>query len=528
MTTDVGHQGSGARHADPRGDEHLLTGEEAVEHVDVLVVGAGLSGIGAAHHLQAEVPWASYALLEARDAIGGTWDLFRYPGIRSDSDMFTLGYPFRPWDGERSIADGASILQYIRATAAEAGIDRHVRYRHRVVAAAWSTETARWHVTAEQVGTGRTVQLTCSFLMSCTGYYRYEHGYTPDFAGMDRFDGTIVHPQQWPDDLDVQGKRVVVIGSGATAVTLVPALARTAAHVTMLQRSPTWIASLPGRNPVADVLRRVLPAKWAGPALRWTMALSTLGFFELSRRCPGFVKRALLAGARRQLPAGYDVATHFTPRYDPWDQRLCVVPDGDLFAAIRDGSASVVTDHIDTFTATGVRLRSGTELDADVVVTATGLDLLFLGGIELSVDGEAVDPATRVTYKGMMLQGVPNLAFAIGYTNASWTLKCELTCSHLTRVLQHLRASGMRQCTPLAQENRPHASVGTDSLLGLTSGYVQRSADQFPKQGAADPWRVHQNYLRDVRSIRLHGIEDGAIVFSNPQPQHIPAASARA
>ena len=524
MTTVVGQQRGEDQHADPPDHPHPNAGKDGTEHLDVLVIGAGLSGIGAAHHLRVEAPWASYALLEARDAIGGTWDLFRYPGIRSDSDMFTLGYPFRPWDGERSIADGASILRYIRATAAEGGIDRHVRYRHRVVRAAWSSDEARWLVTAEQVGTGRTVQFTCSFLMSCTGYYRYDHGYMPDFAGMDRFGGTIVHPQQWPDDLDVRGKRVVVIGSGATAVTLVPALASTAAHVTMLQRSPTWIASLPGRNPVADVLRRILPPAWAGPSIRWVMALSTLGLFELSRRCPGIVRRALLTGAQRQLPAGYDVATHFTPSYDPWDQRLCVVPDGDLFAAIRGGSASVVTDHIDTFTATGLRLRSGAELDADIVVAATGLDLLFLGGIEFSVDGEAVDPAARVTYKGMMLQGVPNLAFAIGYTNASWTLKCELTCGHLTRVLRHLRASGMRQCTPVDT----HPSPGAGSLLGLTSGYVRRSADQFPKQGAADPWRVHQNYLRDYRSIRMHGIEDGTLVFSNPLPEQFPAASARA
>ncbi len=484
----------------------------ATEHLDVLVVGAGLSGVGAGHYLQAECPWASYAIFEARDAIGGTWDLFRYPGIRSDSDMFTLGYSFRPWDDDASIADGASILQYIRDTAAAEGIDRHIRYHHRIVRADWSTDEARWHVTAERTDTGETVEVTCSFLFSCSGYYRYDHGYRPDFAGIESFGGAIIHPQEWPDDFDAAGKRVVVIGSGATAITLIPSLAETAAHVTMLQRSPTYIMTLPAEDALANVARRRLPARVAAPLVRWYKALTTQAFFQVSRRRPELVKRLLRKGVERQLPPGFDVDTHFTPRYDPWDQRVCLVPNGDLFAAIRSGKASVVTDHIERFTEAGVLLRSGTELPADVIVTATGLELLFLGGIELSVDGEAVDLPSTLVYKGMMLEGVPNLALAVGYTNASWTLKCDLTCQYVTRLLNHLRASRLRQCTPVNDD----PSITPQPLLGLTSGYVQRSQDRFPKQGSRFPWQVHQSYLRDYRALRLKGIDDEAMRFTNP------------
>ncbi len=493
------------------------------EHLDVLVVGAGLSGIGAAHYLQDKCRWASYAVFEARDAIGGTWDLFRYPGIRSDSDMFTLGYSFRPWDGAESIADGASILKYIKDTATEAGIDKQIRFNHRIVAADWSTAGARWNVTAERTDTGETVHLTCGFIFSCSGYYRYDKGYLPDFAGMDRFDGTIVHPQAWPEDLDYEGKRVAVIGSGATAVTLIPSMAERAAHVTMLQRSPSYIASLPAKDPVADGLRRALPARWSGPAIRWFKALTTQAFFQISRRYPQFVKRLLRKGLERQLPAGYDIDTHFTPRYNPWDQRVCVVPNGDLFKAIKAGTASVVTDRIVTFTETGIRLESGTELEADVIVTATGLELLFIGGIALTVDGETVDVSTKLTYKGMMLDGVPNLALAVGYTNASWTLKCDLTCDYVTRLLNRMHDTGLRQCTPLNRD----AAVSPQPLLGLSSGYVQRSADRFPKQGSKFPWQVHQSYLRDYRAMKLKGIDDDAMVFSNPAGAHdVPARAA--
>jgi cation diffusion facilitator CzcD-associated flavoprotein CzcO len=484
-----------------------------VEHLDVLIVGAGLSGIGAGHYVQTECPWASYAIFEARGAIGGTWDLFRYPGIRSDSDMFTLGYSFRPWDGEKSIADGDSILRYIEDTAAESGVDRHIRFDHRIVSAAWSTDDACWHVVAERTDTGERVEVTAGFLFSCSGYYRYDRGYLPDFDGMDRFRGTIVHPQEWPDDLDYVGKRVVVIGSGATAVTLTPSLAETAAHVTMLQRSPTYITSLPAKDPVANLARRVLPRRVSGPLVRWYKALTTQAFFQVSQRWPSFVKWLLRKGVERQLPKGYDVDTHFTPRYDPWDQRLCVVPNGDLFDAIKAGRASVVTDRISTFTERGLLLESGTELEADIIVTATGLELLFLGGIELSVDGGPVDLSSKLTYKGMMLEGVPNLAIAVGYTNASWTLKCDLTCDYVCRLLNHLRATGMRQCTPVNRD----AAVAPQPLLGLTSGYVLRSAHKFPKQGSKFPWQVHQSFLRDYRAMKLRAVDDDdAMVFSNP------------
>ena len=491
-----------------------------VEHLDVLVVGAGLSGICAGHHLREAAPWASYAILEARGAIGGTWDLFRYPGVRSDSDMFTLGYPFRPWAGDQMLADGPSIRRYIEETAAEEGIDRHIRFNHRVTRADWSSQDARWHVTVERTDAGDTVELTCGFLLACSGYYRYDHGHQPDFPGADRFRGRLVHPQAWPDDLDYGGKRVVVIGSGATAITLVPAMAEQAAHVTMLQRSPTYIAWVPARNPVVAVLRRVLPGRLATAAARWMLALGAQGFYRVSQRHPNPVKRMLRWGVERQLPAGYDVATHFTPRYDPWDERMCVVPDGDLFQAIRAGRASVVTDAIETFTDTGLRLRSGAELEADVVVSATGLELLFLGGISVTVDGEHADVGDRLVYKGMMIEGVPNLAFAIGYTNASWTLKCDLTASAVTRVLNHLRDTGLRQCTPVNDD----ASIVPEPLLGLQSGYIRRAADRMPKQGSKFPWQVYQSFWRDYRAMRLGRVDDGVLRFSNPVPARVPVA----
>jgi cation diffusion facilitator CzcD-associated flavoprotein CzcO len=482
------------------------------EHLDVLVIGAGLSGIGAAHHLQTDCPWASYAIVEARDSIGGTWDLFRYPGIRSDSDMFTLGYPFRPWTGEKAIADGASIREYVVSTAREAGIDRKIRFGHRVLGAAWSTDAARWTVTGERTDTGERFEITCDFLYSCSGYYRYDRGYLPDFEGMDRFEGPIVHPQFWPEDLDYSGQRVVVIGSGATAVTLVPAMTDRAAHVTMLQRSPSYIVSMPGTNPAANFLRRHLPQRIAGSILRWTNALFTQGTFWLSHRWPDAVKRVMRKGVESQLPAGYDIDTHFTPTYNPWDQRVCLVPDGDLFAAIRHGDASVVTDHIETFTEHGIRLRSGAELEADIIVTATGLEVLFLGGIEVSVDGTTVDLSQRMTYKGMMLEGVPNLAFAIGYTNASWTLKADLTSEYVVRLLNHLRARGLRQCTAVNQGTTHDSS----SIFSLSSGYLTRAIDRLPKQGSAFPWRVKHSYLADYRAMRLRGVTDDVMVFSNP------------
>ncbi len=483
--------------------------ETAVEHVDVLIVGAGLSGIGAARHLQERCPGKSYAILEARGAIGGTWDLFRYPGIRSDSDMHTLGYRFRPWTAAKSIADGESILEYVRETAREDGVDCHVRFHHRVLAAEWSSAAQRWEVEAERTETGERVRLSCDFFFCCSGYYRYDQGYTPEFPGIERFGGTVIHPQHWPEDADYAGKRVVVIGSGATAVTLVPALAAEAAHVTMLQRSPTYIISMPGEDPVAQLLRRFLPDATVYSLVRWKNVLLQMASYRAARRWPGLVKRMVKRGISEALPAGYDVDKHFTPPYNPWDQRLCLVPDGDLFRVLKDGSAEIVTDRIETFTERGIKLESGAELEADVAVTATGLNLLFLGGMRITVDGEELDPARSLTYKGMMLSDVPNFAFTIGYTNASWTLKADLVAEYVCRLLLHMDAHGYRECVPRVGD----AAVNQEPLMDFTSGYVLRSLDQLPKQGSREPWKLRQNYPVDLRALRHGSLEDGTMRF---------------
>jgi cation diffusion facilitator CzcD-associated flavoprotein CzcO len=478
------------------------------EHLDVLVVGAGLSGIAAGHHLQATCPWAKYAIFEARDAIGGTWDLFRYPGIRSDSDMYTLGYPFRPWRGKDAIANGGDILQYIRDTAAEEGIDAKIRFGHRVIKADWSSSEHCWHIVARQAE-DTEIELTCGFLFTCSGYYRYDQGYTPDFPGLDNFKGQVIHPQQWPEDLDWADKRVVVIGSGATAVTLIPALAKTAAHVTMLQRSPTYIAAVPQESPAARLLSK-LPDRWSGDAIRWFHALATQAFYGFCKRWPEAAKKLLRKGLEGQLPEGYDIDTHFTPAYNPWDQRLCAAPNGDLFQCIRKGSVSVVTDRIEAFTESGIRTESGVDLDADIVITATGLELLFIGGIEMSVDGKLVDLPSKLTYKGMLLEGVPNFALAVGYTNASWTLKCDLTCDYVARLVAEMRRRGYRQCTPVNHD----AGISKEPLLGLSAGYVTRSADKFPLQGGRAPWRVFQSYWRDYFAIKKGRLIDDALELS--------------
>jgi cation diffusion facilitator CzcD-associated flavoprotein CzcO len=479
----------------------------AIDHVDVLIVGAGISGVGAAHHLQDKCPQKTFAILEARDAIGGTWDLFRYPGIRSDSDMHTLGYRFRPWKAAKAIADGPSILEYVNETARERGIDRHVRFHHRVVRATWSTADARWTVEARRTDTGETVRMTCGFLFGCSGYYRYDQGYTPELPGTERFRGTIVHPQHWPEDLDYAGRRVVVIGSGATAVTLVPAMAEQAAHVTMLQRSPSYVVTMPDEDPIALMLRRVLPPRLLYPVIRWKNVMLAFLFYRASRRWPDAMKRLIRRGVKRRLPEGYDVDVHFKPHYNPWDQRMCLVPNGDLFTAISEGRASVATDHIETFTEHGIRLRSGEELEADVVVTATGLNLLPLGGVSLAVDGREVSLPDTMAYKGMMLSGVPNFAFAVGYTNASWTLKADLTSEYVCRLLNHMDRHGHRFCVP---ERDP--AVSAEPFLDFQSNYVLRSIDKFPKQGSRAPWRVHQNYPRDIVMLR-HGPVDDAMAF---------------
>ncbi|PPK92198.1 cation diffusion facilitator CzcD-associated flavoprotein CzcO [Kineococcus xinjiangensis] len=482
------------------------------EHVDVLVVGAGISGIGAACQLVRRRPGTSYAVLEARAALGGTWDLFRYPGIRSDSDMFTLGYSFRPWTGAQAIADGAAIRGYVADTAREFGVEDAIRYRHRVVAADWSSAEARWSVQVERTdadGQVRTLRMTCRFLFCGTGYYRYDRGHVPDLPGLQRFRGTIVHPQHWPADLDVNGKHVVVVGSGATAVTLVPALAGTAAHVTMLQRTPSWVLSLPSRDPLAEKLRDRLPVRLSYPLVRWRNVLRAQLLFQLSRRRPERVRGMLREQVRRQIPPTQDVDVDFTPAYDPWDQRLCFVPDGDLFRALRSGGASVVTDRIETFTESGIRLASGRELPADVVVTATGLELQLLGGMNLRVDGEPVDLASTVAYKGMMLSGVPNLALAIGYTNASWTLKIDLVTEYLCRLLAHMERRGFTTATP-----REPPGPQRSPLIDLKAGYVRRGLHLLPTQGVRAPWRLHQNYPLDVLLLRRGRVADEGIEFS--------------
>jgi len=492
-----------------------------VEHFDVLIVGAGLSGVDAAHHLQALCPGRSYAILEQRERVGGTWDLFRYPGIRSDSDMLTMGYSFRPWTSPRTISPGAEIREYIEATAREEGIDRNVRFRHAVARASWSSREARWNVEGTRRapdGREEPFALTCGFLLSCAGYYRYSAGYTPELPGLERFAGRVVHPQAWPEDLDHAGKRVVVVGSGATAVTLVPAMAKTAAHVTMLQRSPTWVVSMPGRDGVASALRAVLPGTWAYRLGRWKNVALQTALYQAARRFPRLTGNGLLRQARRELGPDVDVATHFTPRYPPWEQRLCLVPDGDLFAALRERRASVVTGTIETFTENGIRLASGEVLEADVVVTATGLVMRPLGGVELEVDGGVVDPGTRLSYKGVMLSGVPNLAAVFGYVNASWTLKADLVCAWVCRLLNHMDRRGALQVTPTSRGDGPAAPF----VEGFTPGYVRRALALWPKQGRRTPWRVHQSYLRDTVSLGWGRIDDGALVFSSPEPSAAP------
>jgi monooxygenase len=481
-----------------------------LEHVDVLVVGGGLSGVGAGCHLQMNCPDKTFAILEARDAIGGTWDLFRYPGIRSDSDMFTLGYNFYPWTQAKSIADGPAIRGYINETADEFGVRDAVRLNHRAVRAEWSSEDARWTLDVERSDTGESFQMTCNFLYACTGYYRYDEGYTPEFTGTGRFEGEIIHPQHWPEDFDYSGKRVVVIGSGATAVTLVPAMADRAAHVTMLQRSPSYVVSLPGRDPLARLLRKVLPTRLVYPVVRWKNVLVAMAFFHLSRRRPRFVKGLIRKGVERRLPEGFDVKTHFTPPYNPWDQRVCLVPDDDLFQVLSDGRASIVTDRIETFTQTGLKLESGKELEADAIITATGLNLLAIGGIELTVDGERIDLANTVGYKGMMLSGVPNLAIALGYTNASWTLKCDLCSHYVCRLINYMDEHGYARATPL----EPDPSLPREPFIDFNSGYVVRSIHKFPKQGPRAPWRLYQNYPRDIGLLKRGPLADEGIRFS--------------
>ena len=480
-----------------------------MEHFDVLVVGAGLSGIGAGYHLQANSPNKTYAILEGRETIGGTWDLFRYPGIRSDSDMYTLGYSFKPWREAKAIADGPSILNYVRETAEANGIDKHIRYGHQVKRASWSSEDAVWTVEAE-VGSDKTpVSLTCGFLFMCSGYYDYAAGYQPDFPGMASFKGPFVHPQHWPKDLDYTGKKVVVIGSGATAVTLVPAMAQNAAHVTMLQRSPTYVVSRPAEDAMANKLREKLPAMLAYHIIRWRNVLGGMYFFNLARKKPEQVKAGIIDMVRQQMGPDYDVATHFTPRYNPWDQRMCLVPDADLFDALKAGKAEVVTDQIEAITETGIKLTSGKTLDADVIVSATGLKMQLLSGVEFIVDGTRADLSKSMSYKGMMYSDVPNLASSFGYTNASWTLKCDLTCEYVCRILNYMDKRGYAFGVP----RKSDPNLAEEPWLDFSSGYVQRALDQLPRQGTKRPWKLYQNYALDLMTLRFGAVDDGSMEF---------------
>jgi len=477
-----------------------------MQHLDVVIVGAGLSGIGAACQLRMACPGKSFVILEGREASGGTWDLFRYPGVRSDSDMYTLGYRFRPWRNAKAIADGPAILNYIRDTAAEFGVDKMIRYGHRVRRATWSTKGARW--TMEVETKDGVAEFTCGFVYLCTGYYDYENGYTPEWPGVETFRGRRVHPQKWPEDLDYAGKRVVVIGSGATAVTLVPAMADSAKHVTMLQRSPTYIMTLPSEDRIANFLRRRLPDRTAYALTRWKNVMLQMFFYVLSRKRPETMKRLIAKGVRTELGDEYDTS-HFTPPYNPWDQRLCLVPDSDLFRVIREGRASIVTDEIETFTETGLLLKSGERLDADIIVTATGLNLKLMAGLQLIVDGAPVDMSKTMAYKGMMYSDVPNLASAFGYTNASWTLKCDLTAEYVCRIFNHMDRHGFAQCTPRLTD----PSVKPERVLDFTSGYVERALHTLPSQGSKTPWRLHQNYVKDLSMLRYGRVDDGTMEF---------------
>jgi monooxygenase len=480
------------------------------EHVDVIIVGAGLSGIGQARHLQRDCPDRSFLILESREAIGGTWDLFRYPGVRSDSDMHTLGYSFRPWTGGASFADGTSIRTYIADAAREGGLDALIRFGVHVEAAAWSTDDTRWTVTARRAD-GERITFTCGWLCMCSGYYNYARGHAPDFPGAEEFGGLIVHPQFWPADLDYGGKRVVVIGSGATAVTLVPAMAKQATSVTMLQRSPTYVVALPGEDRVGQWLGRWLPKAAARRLTRWKNILLSMIFYRLARARPEAIKRRMIKGVRDQLGAGYDVETHFTPRYAPWDQRVCVVPDADLFAAIKEGRAEVVTDTVERFTMSGLRLGSGRELQADVVVTATGLEIQLLGDVQFTLDGAPIELSRSVQYKGLMFSDVPNLSFTFGYTNASWTLKADLVARYVCRLLNTMRRRGVRQATPHLGDPEMERLPAVD----FSSGYIQRAQGKLPQQGAKRPWRLHQNYALDLATLRFGSVDNEMVFFES-------------
>lgn len=481
-----------------------------MEHFDVLILGAGISGIGAACHLERECPGKRYAILERRDAVGGTWDLFRYPGIRSDSDMFTFGFNFKPWTEPKTLADGPSIKKYLRETAEEYDVYKHIRFGIKVTKASWSSQDKQWKLTAQPEAGGKAMQFSCNFLLGCTGYYNYDAGYQPHFPGQEKFKGQLIHPQHWPENLDYSGKKVVVIGSGATAITLVPSMAGKAAHVTMLQRSPTYIMSLPAIDPMSSRLMKFMPPMMVYRIARTRNVTLQRFLYQLSRRRPAVVKRFLLAAVRKQLGGKSDMR-HFTPSYNPWDERLCVVPNGDLFKAIRNGKASVVTDQIEKFTAKGIQLKSGEQLEADIIVSATGLNVQLFGGIKVDVDGKPFAPSEHMTYKGVLIEGVPNAAIIIGYTNASWTLKADIASEYVCRLLKHMDKKGYATVVP--QDNEGDNRSDDTVMGGLSSGYIRRAIDQLPKQGKKRPWKIVQDYVRDVPVLRYSPIEDSSLQF---------------
>ena len=483
-----------------------------LEHVDVLIVGAGLSGVAAAYYLKTHCPNKTYTIVEGRDAIGGTWDLFKFPGIRSDSDMYTLGYRFRPWRKTKAIAQGGDILDYIKETAAEYDIDKEIRFQHRVCNVSWSSDDAQWMVDIQRGKERDTIRMTCNFLYMCTGYYDYERGYTPEWEGFDRFEGRIIHPQKWDTNFDYTGKRVIVIGSGATAVTMIPAMAEKAGHVTMLQRSPTYIVARPSESEVAKKFTKYLPDGIAYRLTRWIAIVMSIFYFNLSRSKPEQVATEMINGVRELLGPDYDVEKHFTPKYNPWDQRVCLVPDADLFKVIKAGKVSVVTDNIDSFTKTGIQLKSGESLEADVIVTATGLKMKIMNNVNITVDGQPVKIGDTLSYKGLMYSNIPNLFSSFGYTNASWTLKAELICEYVVRLLKHMDRHGYNKAMP-----RLDQSVETEAFFDFTSGYVQRAAEHVPKQGTHKPWKLYQNYIKDLFVMRYGRLNDGVMHFKRVQ-----------
>ena len=480
------------------------------EHFDVLMVGAGLSGIDAGVRLSQDCPNKSWAILDGRENMGGTWDLFRYPGIRSDSDMYTLGFPFKAWEDRRAIAPGGVILKYINDAAKEFGVDKKIRYKHWVKRASWTTENRRWTVEAEIGDEKKLKTYTCSFLYMCSGYYSYKAGYMPDFPGLERFKGQLIHPQKWPQDLDYSGKRIVVVGSGATAITIVPAVAEKARDVTMLQRSPSYVIGLPDWDPITEAIRLILPGRIASGVNRLKNVWIAVGFFQIARRFPNAVRKIIRLHNKRQLGGSCDVDVHFNPKYKPWEERLCIAANSDLFKAIKSNKAKVVTDHIETFTTDGILLKSGEELKADIVVSATGLDLVPLGDVQFNIDGERWAPGDSMTYKGMMFSDVPNLIQASGYTNASWTLKCDLTSKYVCRLINYMDANGFQYCTP--HNNDPE--VERLPFVDFSSGYIQRAIETFPKQGSKAPWKLYQNYILDIFSLGFGSLQDDALVYT--------------